>query len=164
MWENTVYDSKDSDKIVTVKCRTMQQRLKVKAVIDVVQRRRVKAKVREVELRETEVTTMVEMMILKSKSPQRWVVTSLRMIQKSMPRTGKEWMRQLRRRSRCLQKEWPWQRWFSGRWICQCLDLNLTYNLLNLLLLILFGSLFSRGGTGNIPMKSLLVTSERTFI
>ena len=77
-----MYDSKDSNEIVTVKCRTMEQRVKVKAVTDVVLRGRVKAKVREVE---TEVTTMVEMMILKSKSLQRLVVTSLRMIQKSMP-------------------------------------------------------------------------------
>ena len=85
MWEDMpVHDSKDSNEIVTVKCRTMpvQQRVKVKAVTDVVLRGRVKAKVREVE---TEVTTMVEMMILKSKSPHRWLVTSLRMIQKSMP-------------------------------------------------------------------------------
>ena len=74
MWEDMpVHDSKDSNEIVTVKCRTMQQ---------MVLRGRVKAKVGEVE---TEVTTMVEMMILKSKSPHRWLVTSLRMIQKSMP-------------------------------------------------------------------------------
>ena len=84
MWEN-MCDSKDSDKIqvvdVNVKCRTMQQRVKVKAVIDVVERGRVKVKenLKEVKLWETGVMT-VEMMILKSKSPQRLVVTSLRMI------------------------------------------------------------------------------------